>query len=253
MHAHGPTRWLPSPRWAPLALASTAWATTGLLFAVTPGALAQESAATTPTPIGLVQSAETLPACAPAEIGALPEATAATVVYAIVSEESAARYRVEEELVEIGATEAVGQTQAIIGQLGFDDRGIPVACSRFDVDLRTLESDSARRDNYLYNHTLDAEKYPLATFVLRQVEGLEEPLAEGEEATLRLIGDLTLREVTKLVAWEATVTLDNGVLSGAAATVFEMPDFAIEPPSVPVVLGLDETVRLEIDLTARQA
>jgi hypothetical protein len=32
-----------------------------------------------------------------------------------------------------------------------------------------------------------------------------------------------------------------------------MPEFAIEPPSVPVVLSLDETVRLEVDLTARSA
>jgi hypothetical protein len=31
-----------------------------------------------------------------------------------------------------------------------------------------------------------------------------------------------------------------------------MPDFAIEPPRVPVVLSLDETVRLEIDLTAKR-
>ena len=124
-------------------------------------------------------------------------------------------------------------------------------CSRFDVDLRTLQSDQARRDNYLYQNTLEAEKYPLATFVLRAIDGIEAPLPEGQETTLRLIGDLTLRDVTKLVAWEARVTLVDGALSGAAATMFEMPDFAIEPPSVPMVLSLDETIRLEVDFTAR--
>ncbi len=222
-----------------------------VLLSAASGVTAQESV--TPTPIGLVQEqeAENLAECATAEIGALPEAVDATTVYAIVPEESVARYRVQEELAQVGETEAVGETQAIIGQFGFGADGLPLPCSRFDVDLRTLQSDQARRDNYLYQNTLEAERYPLATFVLRAVEGMEAPLAEGQETTLRLIGDLTLRDVTKLVAWEAKVTLVDGALSGTAATMFEMPDFAIEPPSVPVVLSLDETIRLEVDLTAR--
>jgi polyisoprenoid-binding protein YceI len=214
-------------------------------------ALAQES--TAPTPVGVMQEAEGLAECAPAEIGSLPEGTEAAAVYSIVPEESAARYRVQEELAQVGETEAVGQTQAIIGQLAFDESGVPLACSRFDVDLRTLQSDQARRDNYLYQNILEAETYPLATFVLRAVEGMDAPLAEGEESTVRLIGDLTLKDVTKLVAWEADVTMTDGALTGAAATEFEMADFAIEPPSVPMLLSLDETIRLEVDLTARQA
>ena len=221
----------------------------GILVSAMTGAVAQESA--TPTPMGLVQTAENLPECALAEIGALPEGTDAAVVYAIVPEESAARYRVQEELAQVGETEAVGETQAIIGQFGFGEDGLPLPCSRFDVDLRTLQSDQARRDNYLYQNTLEAETYPLATFVLRAVEGMEEPLAEGQETTLRLIGDLTLRDVTQLVAWEAKVTMNEDTLTGAVATEFEMPDFGIEPPSVPVVLSLDETIRLEVDLAAR--
>ncbi|MGH2617917.1 MAG: YceI family protein [Thermomicrobiales bacterium] len=234
-----------------LAALPAALAAAGLILANASGAVAQESA--TPTPIGLVQTAEGLTECAPAEIGALPEGMAAETVYTIVPEESAARYRVQEELAQVGETEAVGETQAIVGQFAFDETGLPLACSRFDVDLRTLQSDEARRDNFLYENTLEAETYPLATFVLRAVEGMEAPLAEGEDATVRLIGDLTLRDVTKLVAWEANVTMADGALTGAAATEFEMPDFSIEPPSVPVVLSLDETVRLEVDLTARPA
>jgi polyisoprenoid-binding protein YceI len=221
----------------------------GMLLSAASGVTAQESA--TPTPIGLIQEAENLPECAPAEIGALPEGTDAATVYAIVPEESTARYRVQEELAQVGETEAVGETQAIIGQFGFGEDELPLPCSRFDVDMRTLQSDQARRDNYLYQNTLEAETYPLATFVLRGIEGMDAPLADGQETTLRLIGDLTLRDVTKLVAWEANVTLVDGALTGAAATMFEMPDFGIEPPSVPVVLSLDETIRLEVDFTAR--
>ena len=234
-----------------LAFISSTVVTAGVLISGTSGVVAQDTA--TPTAMGLVQEAENLPDCAPAEIGALPEGTDATVVYAIVPEESMARYRVQEELAQVGETEAVGETQAIIGQIGFGEDESPLPCSRFDVDLRTLQSDQAKRDNYLYRNTLEAETYPLATFVLREVEGMDAPLTEGQETTLRLIGDLTLRDATKLVAWEAKVTLVDGALTGTAATMFEMPDFGIEPPSVPVVLSLDETIRLEVDLTARPA
>lgn len=216
------------------------------------GAVVSAQDAATPTPIGLVQVGEALPECAPSELGALPDGTDAAAVYAIVPEESEARYRVQEELAQVGETEAVGKTQAIIGQIGFDADGAPLPCSRFDVDLRTLQSDQAKRDNYLYRNTLEAETFPLATFVLRDVEGWDAPLADGEETTVTLIGDLTLKDVTKLVAWEATVTRQGDTLTGQAATEFEMPEFSIEPPSVPVVLGLDETVRLEFDVTARQ-
>jgi polyisoprenoid-binding protein YceI len=235
------SRTSPCRRRAPFAIVPSALAVAGVLLSPTSGVVAQESV--TPTPIGLVQAAENLPECAPAEIGALPEGMDAATVYTIVPEESAARYQ----------TEAVGETQAIIGQFGFGEDGLPLPCSRFDVDLRTLQSDQARRDNYLYQNTLEAETYPLATFVLRSVEGMDAPLAEGEETTVRLIGDLTLRDVTKLVAWEANVTVVDGALTGTAATAFEMPDFSIEPPSVPMVLSLDETIRLEVDLTARPA
>jgi polyisoprenoid-binding protein YceI len=232
-----------------LPLVSSTVIAAGIVTSVTSGVVAQESA--TPTAMGLVQTVEDLPECPVAEIGALPEGVDAATVYAIVPEESTARYRVMEELAQVGENEAVGETQAIVGQFGFGDDGLPVPCSRFDVDLRTLQSDQAKRDNYLYKNTLEAEKYPLATFVLRAVEGMDAPLEEGKETTLRLIGDLTLRDVTKLVAWEAKVTLAEGALTGTAATMFEMSDFGIEPPSVPVVLSLDETIRLEVDLTAR--
>lgn len=238
-------------RQAALAAIPSALMAAGILLSAGGGVSAQDAA--TPTPIGLVQVGEGLTECAPSELGALPEGTEAAAIYAIVPEESEARYRVQEELASVGETEAVGKTQAIVGQIGFDAEGLPVACSRFDIDLRTLQSDEAKRDNYLYQNTLEAETFPLATFVLRDVEGLDAPLADGEEATVTLIGDLTLKDVTKLVAWEATVTREGETLTGQAATEFEMPEFSIETPSVPVVLSLDETVRLEFDITARNA
>lgn len=173
--------------------------------------------------------------------------------FAIVSEKSEARYRAQEELAGRGAVEAVGATSAFIGQILFDGEGTPLACSRFDIDLRTLASDQPRRDNYLYGNTLQTEQFPLATFVLSEVKGLDEPLTEGEEKTFTLVGNLTVHGVTKLVAWEATVTLDGDTLDGTATTTFDMPDFDITPPVVGAVISLDESVALEVDIIAQRA
>ncbi len=218
------------------------------LAAVVPAAtLAQEA---TP-PAGVLETAPPeLAQCEVPELGETPEVEGATV-YQIVPEESATRYRVAEELATVGVTEAVGETRAMAGAILLGEDGLPVPCSRFDVDLRTLQSDSARRDNYLYQNTLQTEAFPLATFVLRGVERLDGPLREGEETTFTLLGDLTLKDQTRLVAWEATATLEGDRLTGTAATEFEMPEFAIEPPTVQIVVSLDETVRLEIDLAAQ--
>jgi polyisoprenoid-binding protein YceI len=174
-------------------------------------------------------------------------------IYEIQSEESAARYRAQEELAGKGANEAVGETQAIIGQILFDANGMPLQCSRFDVDLRTLVSDESRRDNFLYNNTLETGTYPLATFVLTSVQGLDKAQVEGEQTTFTLIGNLAVHGVTKLVAWEATVTKNGDTIEGTAKTSFEMPDFNIEQPVVGPVISVDETIVLEVDLTAKQA
>lgn len=175
-----------------------------------------------------------------------------TTSYTIVSEDSAVRYRAQEELAGQGAVEAVGETNAFIGNIYLDESGLPLACSRWDADLRTLTSDESRRDNYLYNNTLETETYPLATFILTSVEGLDQPLG-SDEVTFTLIGDLTIHGVTKSVAWEVTAKLDGDTLTGNASTTFNMADFDITPPKAGPVLSLDEDVVLEADITAQVA
>jgi polyisoprenoid-binding protein YceI len=215
-------------------------------------AAAQDDATTTEgTAPGVLEGEPVAIECDPA-VAETPPAAAATT-FTIVSEESAARYRAQEELASIGTQEAVGETSAIIGQILFDEAGSPLACSRFDVDLRTLQSDEARRDNFLYENTLETGQYPLATFILTEVEGLDEPLGDGEETTFTLIGNLTFHGVTKPVAWEATATLDGETLTGSAATTFDMADFDIESPTVGPVVSIEEAITLEADITAEQA
>ncbi len=178
----------------------------------------------------------------------------AAAVYTIAADgTSTARYRAQEELQGLGDTEAVGETQAIVGTLYLDESGTPLACSRIDVDLRTLQSDEARRDNYLYDNTLETGTYPLATFVATDVVDLGAGLADGEETVFHLRGNLTIHGETRQVVWEITAIRDGDQINGTGTTNFDMPDFGIEPPTVGPVVSLDENVALEIDVTATLA
>ena len=215
-----------------------------LFAAIWSGALANPVAAqdATPEPTpGVLATAAANIDCA--------TATAPTTTYAIDSENSEVRYIAEEELVGKGANTAIGSTKAFIGNIYFDETGLPLACSRWDADLRTLTSDESRRDNFLYRNTLETETYPLATFILTSVEGLDQALG-SDEVTFTLIGDLTIHGVTKSVSWAATAKLDGDTLTGSANTTFNMADFDIEPPIVGSVVSLDENVKLEADITA---
>jgi polyisoprenoid-binding protein YceI len=191
------------------------------------------------------------------ECGA-PDATPAAApdgatVYQIDGEKSEARYKAEQKLVGIGANEAVGKTKAIIGQILFDDNGMPIACSRFDIDLRTLESGEPLRDNNLHNIGIESDKFPLATFIETSVEGLDQPLTDGQEASVRLVGTLTVHNVTKVVAWDAKLKEDGDTLTGSATTKVKMSDFDISPPTQGPVLSIDDTITLEIDVSANKA
>jgi len=184
--------------------------------------------------------------------GVLSGAGEGQAAYVIDSENSEARYVIEEELAGFGANTAIGATNAFIGQILLDSDGNPVACSRFDVDMRTLQSDESRRDNFIRGSTLQSDTYPVATFILRAVEGLDGALTT-EEQTFTLIGDLVFRGQTQLVAWETTASLDGDVLTGSAFTEFLLTDYNIEKPIVGSVVSIADDLRLEVDINAAAA
>jgi polyisoprenoid-binding protein YceI len=174
----------------------------------------------------------------------------AALVYTVDGEQSLATYTVMEELASIGANEVNGTTSAIIGSILFDEDGTPLSCSNFAVDMRTMQTDESRRDNYLRENTLESDTFPFATFVVASVEGVDGPVVEGEAAALQLTGDLTIHGVTKTVTWEAEVTREADTLTGTATCTFLIEDFGMEKPIVGPVVGIDDEVTLTIDIVA---
>ncbi|MCA9860770.1 MAG: YceI family protein [Thermomicrobiales bacterium] len=181
-----------------------------------------------------------------------PATLGAASMYVVDPEQSEARYIAQEELSGIGANTAIGSTQTIQGAFLFDADGNPIPCSTVYVDVRTFESDSSRRDNFLRGNTLQSDQYPLAEFVVTEVQDFTMP-ADGEETTFTLVGNFTLHGVTRTMAWEVTALRDGDSLTGSAKSEFDMADFEIQKPIVGSVLTIEDVIQLEIDLVAVNA
>ncbi len=224
-------------------LTMTALALAGAAVTLLPGAaMAQDTAA-----FGVLDTEPSTIDCSAIETD--PAALGAASMYIIDPAQSEARYIAEEELANVGANTAVGSTNTIQGAFLFDADGNPIPCSVIYVDVRTFVSDSSRRDNFLRGNTLQSDQYPLAEFVVSEIQGFTMP-ADGEETTFTLVGNFTLHGVTRAMAWEATASRDGDTLTGSARTEFDMADFEIEKPIVGSVLSIEDVIQLEIDLVA---
>jgi polyisoprenoid-binding protein YceI len=174
-----------------------------------------------------------------------------------VPETSKATYKVSETFINQGnrLNVAEGTTSDIAGDL-FIDRTKPSA-SRVDtikVDISKLASDSEQRDDMIRDHWLESKKFPTATFVGKRIEGLADtPYKDGDELTFKIIGDLTVRTVTKEVTFEAKGKIVGDTFTGTATTKFNMTDFGFDPPSIFGILKAENGVELTLTIEAKRA
>lgn len=137
-----------------------------------------------------------------------------------------ARYRVREQLVGVDLpSDAVGATHTVTGGIAFDSTGkvIP-AESQFVIDASTFTSDRERRDGYVRDQTLASGQYP--TIILRPiaVRGLAWPLSPAGVDTFELIGNLTIKGVTRSTTWTVRGRFDGRTPVSSAGTAFTCND-----------------------------
>jgi polyisoprenoid-binding protein YceI len=160
------------------------------------------------------------------------------------------RFKVNETLVGMELpNDAIGRTGRITGALVVQPNGqIVTAESRFEVELDSLVSDQANRDRYIKTNTLATAQFPKAVFVPSSAKGLPARIPVAQDLTFELVGDLTIRDVTKPVTWTVKgKMLPTGEISGAATTTFTFADFNLTKPSVRRVLGVRDEITLEYD------
>jgi polyisoprenoid-binding protein YceI len=163
---------------------------------------------------------------------------------------SEARFRVREQLAGVNLpSDAVGATKVISGTIiGKSDGTIVKEQSKFRVDMRTLVSDREQRDNFLRRNVIESNQYPYSEFVPTEVKGFPLPVKDGDIA-FQLIGDLTIRNVTKPVTWDVAGKVTGNTGKGTAKTSFNFAYFNLTQPRVPLVLSIEDNIRLEVDVT----
>lgn len=216
------------------------------------------AATTAPTAV----AATTAPVATTTASGANPTASTSaggnTVTLVVVSEKSEARYRVREQLAGVNLpSDAVGATSAITGQIvGKLDGSIDSANSKFVVDVQTLKSDQFQRDGFIQRTPLQTSQYPYVTFVPTSATGLPASSPVPTSATFQLMGNLTVKDVTKPVTWNATCNLQGGGQTEGlcnATTSFTFADFNLEQPHIGRVISIEDTIKLEVDLYLKRA
>jgi polyisoprenoid-binding protein YceI len=199
--------------------------------------------------------------------GATPSSAAATAArasatatsatrYAIVPTNSKATYRVSETFINQGnqLNVAEGTTSDITGEITID-KTKPSASriGTITVNISKLESDSEQRDDQIRERWLESKKFPTATFVTKRLEGLPDtPYTEGAELTFKIIGDLTVRNITKEVTFDAKGKIVGDLFTGTATTAFNMTDFGFDPPSILGILKAENGVELTLTIEAKR-
>ncbi|PWT75963.1 MAG: hypothetical protein C5B60_04640 [Chloroflexi bacterium] len=125
---------------------------------------------------------------------------------------------------------------------------------RITVDLRTLDSGSADRDQHIRTDTFEAAKYPLALFTVGQIQVFSGSYSEGQDIHFRLPGELTLHGVTHAVTFAMEGKLTGKTVSGSGAATVHLSDFGMKDPEITTVvpISIAKDIMLMISFTAEQ-
>ncbi|MBK9549316.1 MAG: YceI family protein [Gemmatimonadetes bacterium] len=160
-----------------------------------------------------------------------------------------ARYQVRELLAaNTIENDVVGKTAGVTGGIALDKAGKVVSSgSKITIDLTLLKTDRDRRDGYVQRNTLETATHPNAVLVVKEITGLPAKMPTTGALSFTLVGDLTLKGVTKPTTWTVTATASPTGLTGTAKTKFTFSEFGIAVPRVPVVARVDDPIQLELD------
>lgn len=219
----------------------------------------QPTAAPDPTaaPMPVTPTAIAQPTVAPVAPTVAPTAPSAAtppnqvIRYQIVTDESTASFRIAEDL-RGQRIEAVGATNQVAGEIAVNPSDLTTAqIGVIRVNARTFTTDSSNRDRAIRNFILNTDQYEFITFTPTGIEGLSGSGALDQPFPFTIQGDLTIRDITRPVVFEASVRAESAErLVGTATTTVKRSDYNLQIPSVPFVANVSDDVVLTIDFVA---
>ena len=172
-------------------------------------------------------------------------------VFEIDPNASSARFVIDEILRGSPYT-VVGTTNQVAGQIAADLDDLDTAqVGAIRINARTLTTDADGRNRMLKNQILQTDQHEYITFTPKQMVGLPETVTVGQSFTFQMVGDLTIKDVTRDATFDVVVTpTAENRLEGTASTTIRYADWGVSIPQVPSVAGVADQVALHLDFVA---
>ena len=170
------------------------------------------------------------------------------VIFEIVQAESEARFSLG-EILRGNPKTVVGVTDQVTGEMSVDF-GNP---ANSQVGIIQINADSLTtvnnfRNGAIQKFVLVTNQFEFITFDPTTVAGLPDSISFGEEILFTITGELTVKDVTNEVTFDAKViAVSETRLEGYASTIIAHADYDITIPEVQQVADVDEEVLLEIE------
>ncbi|HLI09890.1 MAG TPA: YceI family protein [Ktedonobacteraceae bacterium] len=176
--------------------------------------------------------------------------------FQIVPAQTTASYSVYEDLIIQNKphNDAIGTTHSVTGSFKIKTGSSPVVTAMtVTVDLRTLQTDSQMRDNYVRRNALQTDTYPYATFVSVSTKGLPSTYSDGQTVHFQLIGNLTMHGKTNAETFDVQGKVVGNTVTGTATSTIYMTDFGIQPPNLANIAIAQNQVVITLNFTAKEA
>ncbi len=183
-----------------------------------------------------------------------PAAAAASqrALYRIDQEQSQVRFLIDEVLGG-NPTTVTATTRRAAGDVIVDFGNPPASqVGTIAINARTFRTDNEFRDDSIRGLILQTDTYEIITFAPTALRGLPEaPVAIGQTVDFEIVGDLTIKNVTREVTFSASVTLvDETRIEGLVRAQVLYPDFGITVRTPPLVTDVSDEVTLELEFVA---
>lgn len=173
-------------------------------------------------------------------------------LYRISGEDSEVRFLIDEVLAG-NPTTVTATTRRVAGDV-IVNFAAPSASQvgTIAINARTFRTDNEFRDNSIRGQILETNTHEFINFVPIQLNGLPtEPVGVGSMVEFEIVGDLTIKDVTRSVTFNATVTVvSEDRIEGLARTQVLYKDYGITIRTPPLVSDVSDEVILEIEFVA---
>ena len=179
------------------------------------------------------------------------EVTNGPITYEIVQSESEARFELDEDLRGEPIT-VIGVTDQVAAQLLLDPNDLSTAqIGVVSINARTLVTDADRRNQAIRNRILLTDQFEFITFEPANLVGLPDSVAEGDSAEFQIEGNLTIRDVTLPVIFDAVVTYTGADrIEGSAASIVLYADYGLVVPDLPFIANVEDELEIYLDFVA---